>query len=98
MVPNAAASGPSPSRGIVLLTTGLLVQLEEPEVEAVLGHEFGHLKGRDPLILYGLTSLEFIFRFYVLFALFPVIFVSFLFPGEMISNVVLYPISTPYSS
>jgi heat shock protein HtpX len=79
MVPNAAASGPSPSRGIVLITTGLLVQLEEEEVVSVLGHEFGHLKGRDPLILFGLTSAEFFFRFYVLLALFPVIFVSFLF-------------------
>lgn len=79
MTPNAAASGPSPSRGIVLITTGLLVQLEEPEVISVLGHEFGHLKGRDPLILYGLTSAEFLFRFYVLFNLFPVIFSSFLF-------------------
>ena len=44
MVPNAAASGPSPSRGVVLITTGLLVQLEEAEVISVLGHEFGHLK------------------------------------------------------
>ncbi len=79
MVPNAAASGPSPSRGIVLITTGLLVQLEEPEVISVLGHEFGHLKGRDPLILFGLLSAEFLFRFYVLLALFPVIFSSFLF-------------------
>ena len=79
MVPNAAASGPSPSRGIVLITTGLLVQLEEPEIISVLGHEFGHLKGRDPLLLYGLTSAEFLFRFYVLFALFPFIFYSFLF-------------------
>ncbi len=79
MVPNAAASGPSPSRGVVLITTGLLAQLEEPEIESVLGHEFGHLKGRDPLILYGLTSAEFLFRFYVLFPLFPAIFVSFLF-------------------
>ena len=79
MVPNAAASGPSPSRGIVLITTGLLVKLDEPEVVSVLGHEFGHLKGRDPLILFGLLSAEFIFRFYVLLALFPVIFSSFLF-------------------
>lgn len=79
MVPNAAASGPSPSRGIVLLTTGLLVQLEEDEVVSVLGHEFGHLKGRDPLILFGLTGAEFLFRFYVLLALFPVVFSSFLF-------------------
>ncbi len=79
MVPNAAASGPSPSRGIVLITTGLLVQLEEPEIISVLGHEFGHLKGRDPLILYGLTSAEFLFRFYVLFTLVPFIFTSLLF-------------------
>ncbi len=79
MVPNAAASGPSPRRGIVLVTTGILVQLEENELLGVLGHEFGHLKGRDPLILYGLTSAEFLFRFYVLFPLFPFIFSSFLF-------------------
>jgi heat shock protein HtpX len=79
MVPNAAASGPSPSRGIVLVTTGILVQLEEEELVSVLGHEFGHLKGRDPLILYGLTASEFLFRFYVILPLFPVIFSSFLF-------------------
>jgi heat shock protein HtpX len=79
MVPNAAASGPSPSRGLVLITTGLLVHLEEDEIVSVLGHEFGHLRGRDPLILYGLVSAEFLFRFYVLLPLFPVIFSSFLF-------------------
>ncbi len=79
MVPNAAASGPSPNRGIVLITTGLLVQLEEPEVVSVLGHEFGHLKGRDPLILFGLLSAEFLFRFYVLFSLFSFNFPIFLF-------------------
>ena len=79
MVPNAAASGPSPSRGLVLITTGLLVHLEEDEIVSVLGHEFGHLKGRDPLILYGLVSAEFLFRFYVLLPLFPLLFSSFLF-------------------
>jgi heat shock protein HtpX len=79
MVPNAAASGPSPSRGLVLITTGLLVQLDANEILSVLGHEFGHLKGRDPLILYGLVNVEFLFRFYVLFPLFPFIFSSFLF-------------------
>ena len=79
MVPNAAASGPSPSRGLVLITTGLLVQLDDEEILSVLGHEFGHLRGRDPLILYGLVSTEFLFRFYVLLPLLPVIFTSFLF-------------------
>jgi heat shock protein HtpX len=79
MIPNAAASGPSSSRGVVLITTGLLVQLEEDEILSVLGHEFGHLKGRDPLILYGLTSAEFLFRINVLIYLFPIIFSTFLF-------------------
>jgi len=78
MIPNAAASGPSPSRGVVLITTGLLVQLEEDEVLSVLGHEFSHLKGRDPLALFGLTAGEFLFRFYVILPLFPVIFSSYI--------------------
>ncbi len=79
MVPNAAASGPSPSHGLVLITTGLLVQLEEEEIHSVLGHEFGHLRGRDPLWLYGLTSAEFLFRFYVLFTFFQFMLNPFLF-------------------
>jgi len=76
MLPNAAASGPSPNRGVVLITTGLLVQLEEDEILSVLGHEFGHLRGRDPLILFALTAAEYLFRFYVLFGLFPILFYS----------------------
>ena len=51
MLPNAAATGPSPSRGLVLITTGLLVQLDEEEILSVIGHEMGHLVGRDPIIL-----------------------------------------------
>jgi heat shock protein HtpX len=79
MIPNAATSGPSPSRGVVLITTGLLVQLEEDEILSVLGHEFSHLKSRDPLILFGLMAGEFLFRFYVILPLFPVIFSSYIF-------------------
>ena len=63
MIPNAAATGPSPSRGLVLITTGLLVQLEKDEILAVLGHEMGHLAGRDPFILFSIISIEFILRF-----------------------------------
>lgn len=69
MVPNAAATGPSPSRGLVLITTGLLVQLEEDEILSVLGHEMGHLQGRDPIILFSIISAEFIFRFAVVLPL-----------------------------
>ncbi len=81
MLPNAAASGPSPSRGVVLITTGLLVQLEDTEIISVLGHEFGHLKGRDPLWLYGLSAAQYLFWFYVIFGLFPTgsFFVFFLY-------------------
>ncbi|HEY0195943.1 MAG TPA: M56 family metallopeptidase, partial [Methanobacterium sp.] len=63
MVPNAAATGPSPQRGLILITTGLLVQLEEDEILGVLGHELGHLEGRDPIVLFSIISLEFILRF-----------------------------------
>jgi heat shock protein HtpX len=77
-LPNAAASGPSPSQGVVLITTGLFVQLNEDEVQSVLGHEFGHLKGRDPLLLFGLTSAEFLFRFNVLFLFVPWLFYNLL--------------------
>jgi heat shock protein HtpX len=72
MLPNAAASGPSPSRGIVLITTGLFVQLKDNEITSVLGHEFGHLKGRDPLWLYGLSAAQYLLWFYLIFGLFPV--------------------------
>jgi heat shock protein HtpX len=68
ILPNAAASGPSPNRGVVLITTGLLVQLDEDEILSVLGHELGHLKGRDPLLLYGLSSVQYLFLFYVLWS------------------------------
>jgi len=65
VLPNAAATGASPSRAAVLITTGLLVQLEEDEIFSVIGHEMGHLKGRDSLILFGLTGGEYLLRVYV---------------------------------
>jgi heat shock protein HtpX len=71
LLPNAAASGPSPSRGVVLITTGTFLQLDDEEIVSVLGHEFGHLRGRDPLWLYGLSAVQYLFWFYVIFGLFP---------------------------
>ena len=66
MIPNAAASGPTPSHGIVLITTGLLVQLDEAEILSVLGHEVSHLHARDPFVLSGIVSSEYILRIFVL--------------------------------
>ena len=77
MVPNAAASGPSPSHGIVLITTGLLVQLEEKEIRTVLGHELSHLKSRDPFVLFGIVSAEYLYRVFVLVNYFPVFLTYF---------------------
>jgi len=66
LVPNAAAAGPSPRHGIVLVTTGLLVQLQEEEILAVLGHELSHLNAWDPFVLFGLGSGEYLIRIFVL--------------------------------
>jgi len=50
-IPNAFAYG-SPIAGTrVAVTKGLLDTLEEEELEAVLGHELGHLKHRDVQIM-----------------------------------------------
>lgn len=82
MVPNAAATGPSPSRGLVLITTGLLVHLNEDEILSVIGHEMGHLQGRDPLILFGIIAGEFILRLTVLLPVIiinPLLYLIFIF-------------------
>jgi heat shock protein HtpX len=42
------------------------VHLEEDEILSVIGHELGHLQGRDPLILFGIIIGEFILRLTVL--------------------------------
>jgi len=73
MIPNAAATGPAPSRGVLLVTTGLIVQLEDDEIFSVIGHELGHLKGRDPMILFTLMASEYLLRAYVLW---PFVFFS----------------------
>jgi len=72
-IPNAAATGPTPKRSLVLITTGLLVHLNEEEVLSVIGHEMGHLQGRDPLILFSLITGEFLLRFTVLW---PVVIIN----------------------
>ena len=62
-IPNAFAYG-SPIAGTrVAVTTGLLKNLETEEVEAVIGHELGHLKHRDVQVMMFVSILPAIFYF-----------------------------------
>ncbi len=78
MMPNAAAVGLSPNRGVVLITTGLFVRLKEQEVLTIIGHELSHLRARDSLTLFALITSEYLARVYYLWQL-PVIGVFILF-------------------
>lgn len=49
-MPNAFATGRSPEKGVVAVTTGLLSILTRDELAAVIAHELAHIKNRDTLI------------------------------------------------
>ena len=50
-IPNAFAYGSPIAGNRVAVTSGLLKTLDNDEVEAVIGHELGHLKHRDMQIM-----------------------------------------------
>lgn len=56
-MPNAFAYGSPLSGSRVAVTQGLLSNLNDGEVEAVLGHELGHLKHRDVQIMMVVSFL-----------------------------------------
>jgi len=67
---NAFATGMNPKQYSVTVTTGLLARLDDPEVEAVLGHELTHIRNGDvrmlviAVVIAGIVSFaaELIFR------------------------------------
>ncbi|HEY4674282.1 MAG TPA: zinc metalloprotease HtpX [Nitrososphaerales archaeon] len=62
-IPNAFAYGSPLTGNRVAVTQGLLDTLEEEEVEAVLGHELGHLKHRDVQVMMFASVLPSVFYY-----------------------------------
>lgn len=56
--PNAFATGRTPDRAAITVTTGLFESMTDRELEGVLGHELGHIRNYDirvSLIVFGLV-------------------------------------------
>ena len=49
--PNAFATGRSPDKASVAVTTGLLERLTRSELQGVIAHEIGHIRNRDVLYM-----------------------------------------------
>jgi heat shock protein HtpX len=62
--PNAFATGASRNKALVAVSTGLLEHMQADEVEAVLGHEIGHVANGDMVTL---TLIQGVVNTFVLF-------------------------------
>jgi heat shock protein HtpX len=62
-LPNAFAYGSPLTGSRVAVTQGLLTSLDDDEVEAVLGHELGHLKHRDVQVMMVVSFLPALFYY-----------------------------------
>jgi heat shock protein HtpX len=63
--PNAFATGPSRNNSMVAVSTGLLQNLKEEEVKAVLAHEMGHVYNGDMFATTVLAGLMNTFVYYI---------------------------------
>jgi heat shock protein HtpX len=65
--PNAFATGPSKNNSMVAVSTGLLENLKEEEVRAVLAHEMGHVYNGDMFTTTVLAGLMNTFVYFISF-------------------------------
>ncbi|MBC9225491.1 zinc metalloprotease HtpX [Aeromicrobium sp. 636] len=56
-MPNAFATGRSPSHSAVCVTTGIMQRLDADELEGVLAHELAHVANRDVSVMTVASSL-----------------------------------------
>ena len=63
--PNAFATGPSKNNSMVAVSTGLLQNLKEDEVRAVLAHEMGHVYNGDMFTTTVLAGLMNTFVYFI---------------------------------
>jgi len=61
---NAFATGPTRSRALVAVSTGLLERMRSPEVEGVLGHEIAHVANGDMVTM---TLIQGVINAFVMF-------------------------------
>lgn len=62
--PNAFATGSNKNKALVAVSTGLLTHMSQDEVEAVLGHEIGHVANGDMITL---TLIQGVVNTFVMF-------------------------------
>ncbi len=69
-VPNAFATGRSPNKAVVAVTTGILDKLSPAELEAVLAHELSHVKNRDMAVLTIASFISTVAFYFVRYSLY----------------------------
>ncbi len=72
--PNAFATGRSPKKAVVAVTTGMQRLLNEEELKGVIAHEMAHVKNRDMLIMSIVAVLAGVIAFLAFMAQFALIF------------------------
>ncbi|MBR24322.1 MAG: zinc metalloprotease HtpX [Rubrivirga sp.] len=98
--PNAFATGRSPNRSVVVVTTGLLRRLNRDELEGVLAHELSHVAHRDVTVMTVASFTAILAGFMVRSAMWGSMMrgrrdqsTALVFVGVMVVSVIVYCVS-----